>query len=753
MDMEESDGNASLNQQESSRRRSSDDAGTHSDDDDSRQIHPLNNQEGRSVSNATEDDGVRLTGTAGNTRREMSQPDLPHAERITVRVKTLDDTIFEVTCCSSSTIEEFKRVVRSRTELSIARQRLIFQGRQLQNNDTLDSYSVRNGATLHLVARPASAVGETSNAATSNNVTSSAANQPLSEATTTPVGTQDELASDAEDAVNPVDFTQLISVAGSLGRITDALTMRGGQRQAGGRLMVPTNNGNMVIDAPGGVIRPDGGVVPVMQRDQPVRRCPGPAFETRTAADSYAVMRDRLVAADAMDAIHGAWGRQGHGQDGYLYYSADSSSTSQRSAEASATLAESLRPLDPLWQNIMTMETVASAVGWNVECGSSREPGQVCVRFAQHQLQPTDFNESKHQGQHVAYSAEQPHDTYRKYISSLPRSYKPANGKPRRRFLEGQWVDVCDTVQKWLEATIMKISEDGNQAFIHYNGWPERWDEWINVDSPRIAPFRTRTTHALESRSCPVPVTICRESPVLPVNFQSLDKLIPYAVPYAETTTNMLCRFGHLINATSSNTAKRTVRREAMASESEDNLEGVLDDLQGPPPSWEGAVEWKRSDQDAGAASQGDIDESPGTRKTRTETRQACFEAPSSTDIRSLAQQLAPMLDRLGRFYIDLSAHVQNIANSFPSEDSLETARAQRALSIAFGRMVRSVRRDSSEAGDNHQQRNSRRDHRNSFMTTSSRPSTASSFFSGRSLCPQRIERARECRRVYPELS
>jgi hypothetical protein len=30
---------------------------------------------------------------------------------------------------------------------------------------------------------------------------------------------------------------------------------------------------------------------------------------------------------------------------------------------------------------------------------------------------------------------------------------------------------------------------------LHYNGWPHRWDEWIRSDSERIRPFRTRTRH------------------------------------------------------------------------------------------------------------------------------------------------------------------------------------------------------------------------------------------------------------------
>ena len=55
----------------------------------------------------------------------------------------------------------------------------------------------------------------------------------------------------------------------------------------------------------------------------------------------------------------------------------------------------------------------------------------------------------------------------------------------------GDWVDVKDTNNDWHEAQIAKLKE--NKAFIHYNGWGSRWDEWIDLDSPRISMFRTHT--------------------------------------------------------------------------------------------------------------------------------------------------------------------------------------------------------------------------------------------------------------------
>ena len=76
-----------------------------------------------------------------------------------------------------------------------------------------------------------------------------------------------------------------------------------------------------------------------------------------------------------------------------------------------------------------------------------------------------------------------------------------------KRFLEkGQWVDVKDTVDKWLEAQVIEISEDKKKVKIHYNKWGERWDEWIDINSPRIMPFRYHTRQtSLTNYNSPFP--------------------------------------------------------------------------------------------------------------------------------------------------------------------------------------------------------------------------------------------------------
>lgn len=54
-------------------------------------------------------------------------------------------------------------------------------------------------------------------------------------------------------------------------------------------------------------------------------------------------------------------------------------------------------------------------------------------------------------------------------------------------------MDVKDTINHWLEAEVIDIDQENKKVLIHYNEWSSRWDEWIDFDSTRIAPFRSHT--------------------------------------------------------------------------------------------------------------------------------------------------------------------------------------------------------------------------------------------------------------------
>jgi len=56
-----------------------------------------------------------------------------------------------------------------------------------------------------------------------------------------------------------------------------------------------------------------------------------------------------------------------------------------------------------------------------------------------------------------------------------------------RVFEVGQWIDCRDTVNKWCEARIAAITE--TEVRVHYDGWTDRWDEWLDRASPRITRY------------------------------------------------------------------------------------------------------------------------------------------------------------------------------------------------------------------------------------------------------------------------
>ena len=71
----------------------------------------------------------------------------------------------------------------------------------------------------------------------------------------------------------------------------------------------------------------------------------------------------------------------------------------------------------------------------------------------------------------------------------------------KKKFEIGEWVDVKDTTDNWLEGQIINKRNINNkiQVLIHYNGWGNRWDEWIDQSSNRLSFFRTYTLQSIQS--------------------------------------------------------------------------------------------------------------------------------------------------------------------------------------------------------------------------------------------------------------
>ena len=57
---------------------------------------------------------------------------------------------------------------------------------------------------------------------------------------------------------------------------------------------------------------------------------------------------------------------------------------------------------------------------------------------------------------------------------------------------EGGYVDAVDSSQKWLVAFVKQI-DPAKGALVRFDGWSNKWNEWLSLKSHRLAPFRRHT--------------------------------------------------------------------------------------------------------------------------------------------------------------------------------------------------------------------------------------------------------------------
>ncbi|CAG8490197.1 229_t:CDS:2 [Acaulospora colombiana] len=75
---------------------------------------------------------------------------------ITVTVKCSNDQKYSVTIDTSKTVLEFKNAIAEKSNTAADKQRLIYSGRVLKDNDTLETYKITEGHTVHMVRSQAS---------------------------------------------------------------------------------------------------------------------------------------------------------------------------------------------------------------------------------------------------------------------------------------------------------------------------------------------------------------------------------------------------------------------------------------------------------------------------------------------------------------------------------------------------------------------------------------------------------------------
>ncbi|KAK9477222.1 hypothetical protein V1514DRAFT_334554 [Lipomyces japonicus] len=83
------------------------------------------------------------------------------ADEINITVKSSADQKYSVSVSPSLLVSDFKQLLEPKSDIPTDRQRLIYSGRVLKDHETLASYKIQSGHTIHLVksAAPPSASG------------------------------------------------------------------------------------------------------------------------------------------------------------------------------------------------------------------------------------------------------------------------------------------------------------------------------------------------------------------------------------------------------------------------------------------------------------------------------------------------------------------------------------------------------------------------------------------------------------------
>ncbi|TMW59350.1 hypothetical protein Poli38472_004419 [Pythium oligandrum] len=392
-----------------------------------------------------------------------------------VRLKMLDERVFDVEVDPDVSVTEFRGKVAEVTTVPPELQRLIYRGKLLKDGSTLSSYAIQDGHTVHLVSKPG---------ATAASTTSSASN-PVSN-----VG-----AANTESSFLTSGIERNRERLRSLMRNRDeSPSSRSDSDLGGGNEQRPVST----LREPG-VLRPPM----TMRRLEPGANDPtGDAWNisvlrealaqneqasTRSATNPPTLPSVRRLFGDAQ--------RREQHQMAANYTAADVAADLGLNAPTD-------RPnLDYLTQAILTTRTILAT--------AAQDENDSTNDVADTSETPTNSTPPAPIG-----NSQAPQDVV------SPRTSR----RGRRQFFVGQWLDVKDTVNQWLECTVMDIAD--NKVLVHYHGWPSRWDEWIDFDSDRIAAFRTRTPHSLNAQHMsPIPSTRLPNAPS--VGEYDIQQLVP----------------------------------------------------------------------------------------------------------------------------------------------------------------------------------------------------------------------------------
>ena len=71
----------------------------------------------------------------------------------------------------------------------------------------------------------------------------------------------------------------------------------------------------------------------------------------------------------------------------------------------------------------------------------------------------------------------------------VKKKHRHFHATPKSSYRDGHKLDAQDGNGKWYHGTVVMTTK--SKMLIHYEGWPDYWDEWFCLDSNRLRKFRT----------------------------------------------------------------------------------------------------------------------------------------------------------------------------------------------------------------------------------------------------------------------
>ncbi len=438
-----------------------------------------------------------------------------------LRVRSLNSPDVSVSVEVNCLVGDLKTILADRTSIPKTHQRLIYKGKVLQDDLALGAYHVESGHTLHLVPRQGDRPADYERAGGSPSSNGDQRQANGGDAAGRPWGQMPVIMnipgreggeSQGSDGpwVRPSQTPHLSAILAALGGPVVPGEQRGGSTGQGGAALlnaIPAqasrvisglfqggdrigNNMQNSGEGPGGAT-PQG---PIAWPSQTQSRDIARGEEENSShsvprgnggGDLEHIRQGLLTVQTLLQAMRDRALRSGRRREGGF----NRGSNLQE-------LPEEVIHSDSRESNVFTVQELlagddrSSRTGAVVDTESPARDATVGTELPERESQAEDNTQDDDAEMEVIAEA----------APASLESSTPAVVAPRRHFFVGQWLDVKDTVNQWLEATVMDIrypEEDGDgpsELLIHYNGWPENWDEWIACNSTRLAPFCTRTT-------------------------------------------------------------------------------------------------------------------------------------------------------------------------------------------------------------------------------------------------------------------